>query len=385
MTKNVLIVDDEKPFLLSVVDGLADPGRDFRVHTAFNGREAVEVLESTRIDLLVTDLKMPVMDGFELLAHMTRHFPGIPVIVMTAFGTQEIEERLKRLENFYYLEKPLDLDHLARTIEGALESGSRSYIRGITLAAFLQLVQMEQKTCTLKIKSPEGVGFLYIRKGQLLDAETEQESGLEAAYRIVCWIDPEIEMEGGCRRQEAGIEASLEMVLLEAFRLKDEGGRCESPSVSPAAEAEEGVSESLRESSQLFYGRDETESPSGQDPPGQRDREGSSPAGELGLAELLAGAPGVLDFGIFDGDDRLVTNPSGDSSMARLRPSGLLEMGKSLEGEIEGGALRGVLLKTRTGKCSFLFRQGATLALASIKAGVRPLDFLDGLEGNRFN
>jgi CheY-like chemotaxis protein len=91
VVKKVLIVDDEKPFLLSLADGLGAYAKDFEVVTASNGKEAVKVLNSSGVDLVVTDLRMPKMDGFELLAHMSGTYPGIPVIVMTAYGTPAIE------------------------------------------------------------------------------------------------------------------------------------------------------------------------------------------------------------------------------------------------------------------------------------------------------
>ena len=118
--KNVLIVDDEKPFLLSVTDGLAAYAKDFAVLTAINGKEAIKVLGSSEVNLVVTDLRMPKMDGFELLAHMSGNYPDIPVIVMTAYGTPEIEERLQKMGTFHYLEKPLDLNVLADKITDAL-------------------------------------------------------------------------------------------------------------------------------------------------------------------------------------------------------------------------------------------------------------------------
>ncbi len=230
--KNILIVDDEKPFLASVQDGLAAQARNYGVLTAYNGQQALEILGSTKIDLLVTDLKMPVMDGFELLAHVSRSHPGIPSVIMTAFGTPEIEERLRRIDSCQFLEKPLDIDVLDTTIARGLAADPKSYIRGINLATFLQLVQMERKTCTLKIRSKKGVGFLYIRAGELLAAETETLSGVAAAHEIVCWPEPEIEMEGGCGKNSVSIDTSIEYLLLEAFRIEDERKRTASEQFS---------------------------------------------------------------------------------------------------------------------------------------------------------
>ena len=88
--KKVLIVDDEKSFLLSLEDGLKKHSDKFQISTAENGQEAVSILKTMPIDLLVTDLNMPIMDGFELLAWVSREKRDIPIIVMTALWTSEV-------------------------------------------------------------------------------------------------------------------------------------------------------------------------------------------------------------------------------------------------------------------------------------------------------
>jgi predicted regulator of Ras-like GTPase activity (Roadblock/LC7/MglB family)/CheY-like chemotaxis protein len=223
--KNVLIVDDEKSFLLSLVEGLVTFAGDFNTLTAENGKRAVEILKSTGVDLVVTDLKMPEMDGFALLAHMSKHYPGIPVIVMTAYCTPEIKERLEKMGAFHVLEKPLDFRELVDGIFAELTAASKGYLRGITLPAFLQLVEMERKTCTLKVMSKGRTGFLYFSDGELMNADTGQEKGEKAAYEIVCWDEAEIELSSICRDKTKEIRSSLGHVLMEGFRLKDERGR----------------------------------------------------------------------------------------------------------------------------------------------------------------
>ena len=115
--KYVLIVDDEESLLLTIQAGF-DGYRDaFEVVTARNGKEAIKVLESLPISLVVTDLKMPEMDGFELLGYLKNDFPQIPVIVMTAFGTPEIETRLSQGGMIRMLEKPVDFEELTQLIQ----------------------------------------------------------------------------------------------------------------------------------------------------------------------------------------------------------------------------------------------------------------------------
>ena len=220
--KNVLIVDDEKTFLLSLSDGLTTYAGEFNTLTAENGKKAVEILRTIPVHLVVTDLKMPEMDGYALLAYMSRHHPDIPVVVMTAYGSPQMEERLTSLSVTAYVEKPLDYEDLARRILDELGGDSDGRIQGITLPAFLQLVEMERKTCTLKVMSEESVGYLFFFKGDLVDAVRGDKNGEEAACEIFCWDNAVIEIEPVCKKKKKNIPFTLSHLLMEAFRLKDE-------------------------------------------------------------------------------------------------------------------------------------------------------------------
>jgi len=232
--KTVLIVDDEQPFLLSLKDGLERHRDKFDIVLAGNGLEAAGVFAQRQVDLLVTDLKLPQMNGFELLAHVGRTHPRVPVIVMTAFGTPEMESRIFDLGALTYLEKPLSLPVLEQSIFDALESGARSFIHGITLATFLQLLHLEKKSCSLRVKSRDRQAELFIQRGELIDAEYDDLDGTAAALAVLGWEDAEIEMENVCRRRERQIDDKLEYLLMEAFRHKDEQGR---PAAEPAVAA----------------------------------------------------------------------------------------------------------------------------------------------------
>jgi DNA-binding NtrC family response regulator len=120
MIKYILIVEDEKTFQLTLMDGLRSYEKDFRVLNAENGRIAKDILETLPVDLVVTDLKMAEMDGLELLSYIRKNHPYMPVIVMTAFGNSELENWLKSLGVFAYLEKPIDFTELKNKICAAL-------------------------------------------------------------------------------------------------------------------------------------------------------------------------------------------------------------------------------------------------------------------------
>ncbi len=232
--KTVLIVDDERSFLLSLDAGLRPYADSFTTVTASNGQEALETLARGKVDLVVTDLNMPEMDGFELLAVMTRSHPEIPVMIMTAYSTPAIKSRVEAIGSFRILEKPIDLKDLARNVLAALSGTDAGYLKGITLPAFLQLVEAERKTCTLKVTSNGRKGFLCFREGKLLEAATQTERGEGAAYAIVSWDDVAIEFNGICKVTADHIGKSVSHVLMEGFRLKDERKRAPEVGGGPA-------------------------------------------------------------------------------------------------------------------------------------------------------
>jgi DNA-binding response OmpR family regulator len=361
--KRVLIVDDEKSFLLSLRDGLSAHRRDFHVLTAENGREAVAVLRTVPIDLLVTDLKLPVMDGFELLAWVSRQQPQLPVIVMTAFGTAEIEARLSRMNALQYLEKPLDLDMLREGIYNGLKEGPKSYIRGITLATFLQLMSAEQKNCTLKVTVGERHGYLFIRRGELIDAEYNGFQGEDAAMQIVGWENAEIEMDGICRRQQQVISLSMEHILIEAFRRKDEQMQKAPEQTVPPAKIV--VAEPEAGNEELFPGEVQTGVPV----------ELPISAEELArkrLQQALKRLPTVQEFAIFDQKSFLEEKNPGKCSIAEFDPALFTHLVEQIDAQVSLGSFSSLSFRTASRYHYLLFKCQQHRVLTKLKPGSQP-------------
>jgi CheY-like chemotaxis protein/predicted regulator of Ras-like GTPase activity (Roadblock/LC7/MglB family) len=223
--KHVLIVDDEEQLLLTMQAGFESYKDRFQILTARNGKEATALLASTRINLVVTDLKMPEMDGVELLSFLKNNFPEIPAIVMTAFGTPEIENGLLHTNMIRMLEKPVDFDELTQLILSLLEHDlTGGTLTGISVPSFLQLIEMEQNTCLMEVKSAEGEqGLLYFNKGVLYDAVFGKETGDEAVFSILMLDDVKISFRTlPSKKLKKKIETPLMKLLMEGIRRKDE-------------------------------------------------------------------------------------------------------------------------------------------------------------------
>ncbi|MCU1763330.1 sigma-54 dependent transcriptional regulator [Pseudomonas sp. 14P_8.1_Bac3] len=119
MTHNVLVVDDEPKLCDLLSSALSQNG--LQVFTAGNGLHALKVLESEDIDLVISDWRMPGMDGPQLLAEIKNRFPHLPVIVMTAYSTVKNAVQSMRNGAFDYIAKPFDIDELDITVSKALQ------------------------------------------------------------------------------------------------------------------------------------------------------------------------------------------------------------------------------------------------------------------------
>jgi two-component system NtrC family response regulator len=108
--ETILIVDDEKNYLTILSALLEDEG--FEVLTAPGGPEALEVHKSSDLDLILTDMKMPKMDGIELLENIKENDPDLPVIMMTAHGTVDKAVEAMQKGAYTYVLKPFDNERL---------------------------------------------------------------------------------------------------------------------------------------------------------------------------------------------------------------------------------------------------------------------------------
>jgi len=107
----ILVVDDEASIREMIKKGLSQMG-GFNVETAQNGAEAIEKIEKEIFDLVLTDLKMPEMDGLELLKNIKGTRPEVMVILMTAYGSIETAVEAMKMGADDYITKPFNIDHL---------------------------------------------------------------------------------------------------------------------------------------------------------------------------------------------------------------------------------------------------------------------------------
>jgi DNA-binding NtrC family response regulator len=118
MSHTILLVDDEERLADVVTVALEQLG--FRVLMASNGADALKLLDAEGVDLVLTDLRMPVMNGQELLREVKRRQPNLPVVVMTAYSSVKDAVQVIKEGAFDYVSKPFEIDDLEKTLKNAL-------------------------------------------------------------------------------------------------------------------------------------------------------------------------------------------------------------------------------------------------------------------------
>lgn len=230
LMNNVLIVENNSE-LQQAIQLAFKKYSQFEVITAANGEEAFDIIKTEPVSIVVTDLYMPKMNGFELIEFMNCNHPKIPCIIMTGYGSPELQDRLGKYNNiYYYLEKPFKLSKLVEVILDALifiEQGDG--LEGLSLVGVLQLVEVENKSFTLEVSAPnQGSGLFHFVEGKLYSAEcSDLKCGdlknEEAAIAMIAWDNVSIRMKKpAAENLENNINLSLINIILEGTRRKDE-------------------------------------------------------------------------------------------------------------------------------------------------------------------
>lgn len=324
--KKILIVDDDPADRNHLCHELK-AFSEIKVHTAENAKQAARLTETQAFDLIITELDLPKIDGLKLLYHLKKKSPEIPTMAMAHHYTPRMEAGMAHFKVAHCFTKPLDMDLVIDAVLEKLEIPGGGHIHGISLASFLQLVELEQKTCTLVVRSNHEQGRIYCREGNVIAAEAEGETGKSALYRLLFWDNAVIEVEEGCRNSCREIDKPLMYLLMEGHRMRDEFEEEPAPTPPETEEAEPRMAVP-----------DQSEEPEPKDKPGNRKSPPDSDPVKA-LSSRLNRAPEIAEFGIYDRDDRVRDKRFTSDSLYSLIPSDFFRPGDGLADLIGGGSL----------------------------------------------
>ncbi|MFT3914422.1 MAG: response regulator [Anaeromyxobacteraceae bacterium] len=240
MAKQHLLLVDSDPKSLRVMEvSLKKAG--FSVTTAVNGKDALEKASISPPDLILSDTKMPEMDGFELCRRLKEddRYRGTPFIFLT--GQKSVEYKVKGLELGVedYLTKPIYIKEIVTRVKILLQKREKERLEKKDLKAsfsgnlsdmgvvdLVQTLEMGKKSGALHVKNKTGAeAVCYFREGRVVDAELGKVGGDQAFYRLLNWQDGEFAIEFKPIEREERIPVSTQGLLMEGMRRIDEWGR----------------------------------------------------------------------------------------------------------------------------------------------------------------
>ncbi len=118
---HILVADDEEDLRWSLSKSLQRKGSPYHVTCVGDGDSALAELQERNYDLVVSDLRMPGVSGVELIREIRSRKPQVPIIVMTAYGSEEVQREAQR-HNALYIEKPFDIARLRELIRLTLQA-----------------------------------------------------------------------------------------------------------------------------------------------------------------------------------------------------------------------------------------------------------------------
>jgi CheY-like chemotaxis protein len=224
----ILLLDDEPDFLEYYREILGTMKCHPDVVTSDSGPRAIALLESEHFNLFITDLKMPKMDGLQVLSIVRRKFPLLRVVILSGLPDEQIRSRAYAMGVDLFWEKPstaLEIKLFKECVESLLESEPQGGFRGIQSKSLLDLIQLEclsQNSCVLRITNGSFVGRIWIQSGDLIDAAAGNLVG-EAAFReIFGWKAGNFEVLPAEPERVRRINTSYQGLLLDSAQALDE-------------------------------------------------------------------------------------------------------------------------------------------------------------------
>lgn len=247
MTKNqtrVLFVDDDPTFLdlfQRLISELAGP--DWVVFTAQDSAQALNLLHNQAIDLLVTDIHMPVVDGLQFLKILQRQYPNLLKVVLTADSSGAYRASCLSHGAELFLEKPRHprgwqtiFAHLQQLVRMRPETGFQGVLRKVGLQDIIQLECLARNSSLLEVNTGASKGEIHIHEGQVTHARFGEQQGEDALFQLLALPGGEFRLKPYAEPPAQSIAGSWEFLLMEGARKRDEILAAAPP--PPPAEAE---------------------------------------------------------------------------------------------------------------------------------------------------
>lgn len=232
---SILVVDDEENLNWSLVNSLRKEG--YTADGALTGEDALRRMAATTYDCVISDVKMPGMDGFELLQWLRQHRPRTRVIMMTAFGSPTARQDAMRNGVIAYLEKPFDLatlkEELRRIIPAEGDASTPpAESEAYDLLEVSRVLNLTRRDIAIGVQAGGVRGTLRFLRGELIWAQAGALQGDDAFLALCASRGAALLPEAWDGRSERNVMQSLSQLIYSALARRQGSS---APLVSPAA------------------------------------------------------------------------------------------------------------------------------------------------------
>ena len=217
--KNILAISSDQALLQSIASILRYQGAFFHLHTAHTSQRAFHVLRTTPIDCVITTLRYPRLGSLKFVKALD---PSVKVIVIAKNKDSLKQSDIQKAPSAIFIDQSDDLGLLIKRLYSELQIDFGGHIRGVALTSFLQMLEMESRTCTLSITSKNQNGLLWLKNGELIAARSPTDEGKEAAIEIVTWENVTIDIDYAPHDIEPQFSLPLMMLVIESGEKYDE-------------------------------------------------------------------------------------------------------------------------------------------------------------------
>ena len=224
----ILLLDDDPDLLEIYQEVLGQLPSKPEIRTATSGGRAIAMLAAEPFTLLVCDLRMPKMDGLQVLSIVRRKHPQLRTVVLTAVTDEQFRSRVYAQGVDLYCQKPAtdqEIKMFIECVESLLGKEVTTGFRGVQSKSLVDIVQLEcisQSSSVLRITNGPLNGRIWIDNGELIDAETDNARGEEAFAKILSWRAGGFESLPGEASRPRTIFKSYNALLLETAQVLDE-------------------------------------------------------------------------------------------------------------------------------------------------------------------
>lgn len=217
----IIIIDNGNIEQEPIADILKENPGNYELLFAHEEQAAFVIAEQANADLIIYDLSSFRKSQLDTLTRLTTRFPYIPCIaIIDEEGEQA--DRVHKSGTSLCLARPLEKEGLQRHIREQLELATSGQVRGIPIHSLLQMIESDEKTCTLKIQDKERTGLIFVEKGVVIGAETGNQQDEDAIYSIITWEEASVEIRYYNGKRSQTVHKPLISLIMEGFRLKDE-------------------------------------------------------------------------------------------------------------------------------------------------------------------